>query len=174
MYNRTGPKKEQAFEKRMIHHMQQGRTNTKGRNNGVARGNPQQAHAQRQSDDAYILHTAVGQQTFEIVLCQSEKNARQPGDGPDAHQCPAPPCRGRPQKGEHAQQAVQADFDHYAAHQCRHVRRGHWMGFGQPDMQRHKAGLGAETNQGQCENQRGGNTGRCEVREIQTAISSQQ
>ena len=53
-----------------------------------------------------------------------------------------------------ADEAVDGDLGHHAAHQRRDMARRGRMGERQPDMQRHEAGLGAGADQREDQNER--------------------
>ena len=112
-------------------------------------------------DDADILHRVIGEQPLEIVLHQRIEHAHHGGDAAKREHDDAPPPGRRRRQIEHdADEAVDRDLGHHAAHQRRDMARRRRMRERQPDMQRHEAGLGAGADQRQDQGKRAEHRGR--------------
>ena len=106
--------------------------------------------AEADEDDADVLDRVIGEQALQIVLHQRVEHAEHGGDAAEhQHDHARPPGRRAEQVEDDADEAVDRDLGHHAAHQRRDVARRGRMGERQPDMQRHEAGLraGAEQHQ---------------------------
>ena len=107
-------------------------------------------------NDADVLDRVVGEQTLEVVLHQRVEDAHHRGGAAERQHHAAPPPGGRPQQIEgNADETVDRDLGHHAAHQRRHVARRGGMGERQPDVERIQAGLGARARQRQREDDAG-------------------
>ena len=107
-------------------------------------------------DNADILHRVVGEQPLEIVLHERVEHAHRRGDAAkrEHHHAP-PPGRRAEQVEDDAHEAVDGDFGHHAAHQGRDMAWRRRVRERQPDMQRHKPGLGSGAEQRENEHHRG-------------------
>ena len=115
-----------------------------------------QGQADAHRDEADVFDRRIRQQPLHVVLHRAVEHAEQCGDEAhyQSHHAP-PPDRRMQQVEAHAQQAVDGRLQHHTAHHRRHRRRRRRVRLGQPDMQRHQAGLGAEAAQRQQEGGRG-------------------
>jgi hypothetical protein len=106
-------------------------------------------------DDPDVLDGRIGEQPFHVGLRRREHDAVDRREQTEGERRQAPPPRRLTQQVEcHAQDAVERGLQHHAAHQRRHGRRRGRVCFRQPDVGRHQARLGAETEQGQGEGDR--------------------
>ena len=97
----------------------------------------------------------VGQQALQILLHHGVKDAHDGGDAAEEqHDHAGRPARLSQQIEHDANEAVDRDLGHDAAHQRGHVARRGRMGERQPDMQRHQARLGTGAEQHQDQHQR--------------------
>ena len=149
--HRSGAEEQQALEDGMVDDVQQAAGQAQGRHRRVPVADPQNAHPQPQGDDADVFHAVVSQQPFQVVLRQGVEHAEDARNHADGHERPAPPRRRRPEQREHPQQPINPRLDHHAAHHGRHVRGRGGVGFRQPDVHRNEAGLRAEADHGQQE-----------------------
>ncbi len=103
-----------------------------------------QNHAAAKSgkDDAHVFHGGIGQNAFHILFHGRIEHAQERRYQPHHHDDKA--------IGKHistdefkdkAAKAVNRHFQHNTAHERRHMGRCRRMRIGQPDMQRHQAGL---------------------------------
>ena len=111
------------------------------------------------ADDAYsfiVAREAMALTSYFLVTTQHRiPEIRQA----ERHRDEPPPPAGLAEQIErNAQHAVDRGLQHHAAHERRHRRRRRGMRFGQPDVHRHDAGLGAEAEQREQE------SGRCPTR----------
>ena len=103
----------------------------------------------------------IGEQPLEIVLHQRIEHAHHRGDAAEREHHHAPPPGRRAEQIEHdADEAVDRDLGHHAAHQRRDMAGRGRMRERQPDMQRHQAGLRAGADQREDQHQRGEPGGR--------------
>ena len=107
-------------------------------------------------DDADILDRVIGEQPLQIVLHQRVEHAHDAGDAGERQHHHAPPPSGVAEQVEDdADEGVDRDLGHDAAHQGRDMARRRRMGERQPDMQRHETRLRAGADQGEDEDERG-------------------
>ena len=119
-------------------------------------GMEDQGQSNADGDQADVFDRGIGQQALHVALYGAVKHAEKRGDEAHHQRHHAPPPDGGMQQVEaDPQQAVDGGLQHHAAHHRRHRRRRRRVRLGQPDMQRHQAGLGAKTGQRQKESNRG-------------------
>ena len=92
---------------------------------------------------------------FMIALGNRKGDPQQGRSYPGHRQNGTPEQRRVVKKGQGAEDAVQPHLQHDARHHGRDVAGGVGMGRGEPDMERHDAGLGAETGKGRQRNDHG-------------------
>ncbi len=101
-----------------------------------------EAGAEAEHDDPDVLDRVKREQPLELVL---EERVRRPRRPPRARRVRARARRATREHAEpvdeHADEPVDRDLDHHAAHQRRDVRGRDRMRPRQPDVQRHHAGL---------------------------------
>ena len=138
----AGPEKQQTLEEGVVEHVKQRRREGERRRELQAVGLEGQRKAEADEDDADIFDRAVGEQALEILF---HHGVEDPHDGGDAaeeeHDHARRPGRRSQQIEDDANEAVDRDLGHDAAHQRRNVAWRRGMSERQPDMQRHKAGL---------------------------------
>ena len=139
---------EQRLEDGVVEHVQQRRGEGDRRPGRLALGGEEDRGAEAERDDADVLDRVEGEQPLEVVLDERVEDAaerREQADGEDDQ--PDPERRRRRPLEEDADEAVEGDLDHHPRHQRRDVARRHRVGAGQPGVQRHQPGLGAEADQ---------------------------
>ena len=154
----TGGEEEQALESRVVEHVEHGTGQTQSADPAVAAVAADEPGAHAHEHEAHVLHAGVGQQALEVALGQSLEDAHQRRAQPQEQGQPAPPGRGGAEGGHEfaaADDAVQTGVDHGAGEQGRDVAGRGRVGLGQPDVHGRDAGLGAEAQQGQHEQDRG-------------------
>ena len=118
------------------------------------------AKAETDENDADVLDRVIREQALEIVLHQRVQHAQDGAGAAEEEHHAARPPRGRSHQVEHdANEAVHRDLGHHAAHERGHMARRGGMRERQPDVERHKPGLGAGAEQCQGENRRGNGGG---------------
>ena len=150
----AGAEEQQALEQRVIEDVEQRRGERERRRGRHAVGLEGEREAEADEDDADVLDRAVGEQPLEVALHEGAEHAEHGGDAAEReHDDAPPPGRRAEQIEDDADEAVDRDLGHHAAHQRRDVARRGRMGERQPDVQRHEAGLraGAEQHQHQDE-----------------------
>jgi len=97
----------------------------------------------------------VSKEAFQIVLHQSVEDAHHRGAAAGGqNREPPPPFRLLAKKIEDdAQETVDGDLGHHAAHQRRDMARRRRMGERQPDMERHEPGLRSRAKQGKAKDE---------------------
>ena len=124
-------------------------------------GGERQRQAEADEDDADVLDRVVGEQALQVVLHQRVEHAEHRGDAAQhQHDHAGPPGRHAEQVEHDADEAVDGDLGHHAAHQRGDVAGRGGMRQRQPDMQRHEAGLRSGADQRQHQHQRGDPGGR--------------
>ena len=153
---------EQSLEGGMVEHMEEAAGEAEGGYPCYAVLHAHEADAGRHDHEAHVLHAGVGQQAFQMALAEGFQYAHEGGEYADAYEEPAPPCgvflHGA-EEVEGTDDAVEACVQHGAGKQGGNVAGSRRMGFREPDMQGCEAGLGAEADDGEEEEQ--GGVGRC-------------
>ena len=127
-----------------------------------------------------ILYAVKRQQPLNIMLDHGIGNAQHRGDDAHDEKRDAPPCVLHAQADkDKAQDSVYGRFDHDARHQRGHIARCGGMRGGQPDVQRYHAGLCAETDEEEHEQQvfhssRDGGCARCEIERMGISVHEQE
>ena len=104
--------------------------------------------AQGQADQPHVLDAGVGEHSLDVALVNGQRDPDQGREQAEHGERQPPPGGGRPEEGQDAQEPVEAHLDHHARHQGGNVRGSGRMGFGQPDVERNKARLRPEADQG--------------------------
>ena len=137
--------------------MQQRTRHSAQREGVVAVALADQRRTHTDQNDTDVLHTRIGQQTFDIVLQRCEDNAPQTRYNTQCqhhrtrrhHHCRA--CELDGQRKRHSDNTVDTRFDHHARHYRRHVRRCCGVSLRQPRVHREHTRLHTETHHKQCE-----------------------
>ena len=151
----AGAEEQQTLEQRMIEDVEKrgGERQRRGEPHAVRLERERQAEPDE--DDADILDRVIGEQPLEVVLHERVENAHHGGDAADREHNDAPPPGGAAGEVEYdADESVDRDLGHYAAHQRRNVARRCRMGERKPRMQRHDAGLRSGADQRENQHQR--------------------
>ena len=152
--HRAGSHEEQPFEHRVVERMIKGSHESDDRQHRLTRGHSHHPHAGPHQDDADVFHAGISQQPLQVMLVQRIQDPeyrRERAEG--QHQEPPPPGRSAQQVHAETDDPIDRRLDHHAREQRGGVR---WRGRvrpGQPDVQRHDAGFGAEAKEGQQEYQ---------------------
>jgi hypothetical protein len=150
--HRTGGEEQQALEHRVVQAVVQRGGERQRRGRAHTLGVEQQRQPDAREHDAEILDRRAGEQPLHVGLHRSEHHAVERTEQAERQQHRAPPPQRRRQQVEaHAQHAVDRGLQHHAAHQRRDRRRRGRMRLGQPHVQRHQPGLGAEAEHRQAE-----------------------
>ena len=120
--------------------------------------------AEADEDQADVLDGRIGEHPLQVVLHQGVEDAEHGGGRAEGKHQRRPPPRGRADEIEDdADEGVDRDLGHDAAHQRRDVARRGRMGERQPGVERHDAGLraGAEDARGRGRRRPSPATARC-------------
>ena len=155
---RAGSEEQQTLEDAVIENVKQrGRQRERGGGRHVVRRKGER-ETEPNEDDADILHRVVGEQALEVVLHQCAEHAERAGDPGKGDHDHTPPPRGRAiEVKDDADEAIDGDLGHHAAHQRRYMARRRRMGERKPDVQRNEPRLRAGADEHQDQNQ----TGEC-------------
>ena len=139
-HDRARAEEQQALEQRMVEHVQQRGRHRQRRRKLHAVRPKRHRKAQADEDDPDILDRGIGEQPLEILLHQRVEHAENRSDAAETQRDQAPPPDRRAEQVEHdADEAVDRDLGHHAAHQRGDVARRGRMGERQPDVQRHQS-----------------------------------
>ena len=83
--HRSGSQKQEAFEQRMIDHVQERAQKSQNRHRGNFIADAEHPHAESHRDDPDIFDAGIGQQSFQIMLGQGEQDAKHARRRADAH-----------------------------------------------------------------------------------------
>ncbi len=121
----------------MIENVEQCRRECERRCQLKAVGLERQREAKAHEDDADVLDRAVGEKAFDVLFHHGVQNSRDGGDAAkEEHDHARRPGR-RPQQVEYdADETVDRDLGHDAAHQRRNVAGSRRMRERQPNVQR--------------------------------------
>jgi len=156
MQHGAGAQEQQALEEGVAGHVVQRRRQRQRRHRLHAVGREQHRQPDGREQQADVLDRRIGQQPLHVDLRRGKHHAEQRAGQPQPEQQHAPPPDLHMQQVERdPQHAVHGRFQHHPAHERRDRRRRRRMRLGQPDVQRHQAGLGAEPEQRQQERHRG-------------------
>ena len=152
--HRAGAEEQQALEHRVVEDVEQRRGQRQRRGGVQAVGDERQRQAEADEDDADVLHRVVGEQALQVMLHQRVEHAEHGGDAAQhQHDHAGPPARHAQQVEHDADEAVDRDLGHHAAHQRGDVAGRGGMRERQPDMQRHDAGFRSGADQRQDQHQ---------------------
>ena len=120
----------------------------------VAAGAEDEARAEAEDDDPDVLDRVEREQTLQVVLEERIDDAADRRQRTECQHQHADPDRQRSDPvDEDANEAVDRDLDHHAAHQRRHRRGRDRVRAGEPTVHRHQTGFGAHAHDG-CERDR--------------------
>ena len=141
----------------MVEDVEQRRGHRQRRRRLHAVGAEAERETQADEDDADVLDRVIGEQPLEVVLHQRVEHAEHGGHPAEHDHDRRPPPGQRPHQVEgDADEGIDRDLGHHAAHQRRDVAGRRRVGQRQPDMQRHDAGLGTGADERQHQNQSAG------------------
>ncbi len=107
----------------------------------------QHTAAEGGEDHTHVLHGGIRQHALDIRFHLRVQHAQEGRKRAQHHHQHAPPIAPGRQKVEHkATEAIERDFQHHAAHQCRNMARRGRMRVRQPHVQRHKTCLQREAD----------------------------
>ncbi len=150
----AGAEKEQGLEEGVVPDVQQGAAQAEDDPVRPAQRSPEQGQAEAHDDDADVLDTVVGQEALQVVLADGEGDAKDAGNRAQPQDGPTPFHRRIREQGGHPHQAVNAHLDEDARHDGGNMAGRGRVGAGQPNVQRHDAGLQTEADERQDEDGR--------------------
>ena len=134
--------KEQRLEPRMIETVEQCCRHRHGSRRSEPGGLESQRKAKAHEDDADVLDRRIGKHTFQIIIKHGVKKTEHCRRGAQKQEGQGPPPDRRSQEVEDdADDAVDRDLGHDAAHQGGDMAGSCRMGKWQPGVQRCDAGL---------------------------------
>ena len=142
--------------------MQQRATHAEQHQGGVPLALADQRHPEPLGDDPDVLDGVVGEEPLQVVLADGEGDPQHAGDGPQQEHAAAPPGGDVEEAEKDPHHAVDAALQHQPGEHGGDVARGVGVRRGEPDVQRHDAGLEAEAEQRGQEDPGGGPTLRRE------------
>ena len=146
--HRAGAEEQQAFEHRVVERVEQRGGQGEGGARVEAGGAERQRQAEADEHDADIFDGRVGEQALQVALHQRVQDAEDGGDRrPSASTIVPAHHVGAQQIEDDADEAVDRDFGHHAAHQRRDVAGRGGVRQRQPDVQRHKPGFRSGSDQ---------------------------
>jgi len=149
--HRPGAEEQQRLEQAVVPDVQQAAGHAQGDPLRMAGSAAEGGQAQAHEDDADVLHAVIGQKALQLVLADGQDHAEEPADRAQEQQRPAPGGGRRGHQRQEARQAVDAHLEDHAGEHGRHVAGAAGVRAGQPEMQRHDAGLEPEAHQRQKE-----------------------
>jgi hypothetical protein len=149
----TGGEEQQALEQAVVPGVQQRAREPERDQFALARRAAEERGAEAEEDDADVLDAVVREQTLEVVLADRERDADDGRRGAHAEQDLAPAGRRLGEQQTGPRDPVDAGLDQHAGHHRGDVARRRGVRGRQPEVQRHDAGLEAEPDQGQREQQ---------------------
>ena len=140
--HRAGAEEQKALEHRMIEHVKDRRGRGERRRAREAVRLEGEREAKADIDDSDIFDRVIGEQPLQIVLHQRVEHAEHGRGAGEREHDHRPPGRGRTHQIEDdADEAVDRDLGHHAAHQRRDVARCRRVRGRQPSVQRHETGF---------------------------------
>jgi hypothetical protein len=127
--------------------VQQGAGDAQDNELGTAEATPQHRCSETHADDPDVLDGVIGKEAFEIVLTERVGNTEDAGNHSRADEHVSPPEGGNLARCREAHEPVDPHLDQHAGHERGDVAGSIRMRAGQPDMERHDAGLEAEAAQ---------------------------
>ena len=138
----------------MVEHVVQAGHEGQTGDDGLVQRQTHEADANAEKDDADVLDGVVGKELLDVVLTQGVGHAQHAGQGADHEDEQAPPqlhAGGGEQVQADLHDTEDADLDHAAGHERRHVGRRRRVSLGKPGVEREHAGLAAEAHEGEHE-----------------------
>ena len=150
----AGAEEHEPLHERVVPEVQEATAEAERRDPRMSASSGPPSEPEPDQHDADVLDARVRERPLHVALVEGERDAQQPSDHAERQQ-DGPRPRRRRQEGERAQDAVQAELDEHAGHQRRHVRGSRGVRLREPDVQGHDAGLDAEADGRQREDDHG-------------------